>query len=166
VLADQFKLHETPSDKLREKSAFDAFIAFKGPEFSYEQTAGGSCSRHDATLYRNGVPVGLAEFRTRNNLKAAYSTLTIDQAKITSLLEAADDRGCQAILIVGWRLQDRAGRNYHYVNLTFERNRGQTYKVTSQKRGDRDELPDAVCHIPIEHFKPFGVIERNLPLAA
>jgi hypothetical protein len=164
LYADQFTLHETPSDKLREKSAFDAFIAFKGPAYSYEQTEGGSCSRHDATLYQNGTPVGLVEVRTRNNPKKTYSTLTIDQAKIVRLLDAADEQKLQAILIVAWLSLDNAGRDYHYVNLTFERRRGRTYKTTSQQRGDRDELPDVVSHIPIEHFKPFEVIERDLPL--
>jgi hypothetical protein len=163
---DQLKLHETPSDKLREKSAIETFIAFKGPEYSFEQTAAGSCSRHDAVLYKNGVPVGLAEVRTRNNSRTTYSTLTIDRSKIVSLLGAADDQNLQAVLIVAWLTPDKARRDYHYVNLTFERSRGQVYEVTSQQRGDRDELPDEVFHIPVECFKPFGEIERDLPLAA
>ncbi len=139
-LADQYKTHETPDDRVRQEEIIVRLCGAKGLTYKLRPRMDVA----DADLYLNNELLCVAEVKHRNNVFRKYSDYTIDQAKIDALLNEAWNWGAQPILIVQWT----DGIRYCWPKKGIL-----NYAKGIQKRKDRDESPDPVYHIPLDDFR-------------
>jgi hypothetical protein len=136
ALADQRKTHERAEDRKRQRAALVELCARKGLTFTMQETH----SRYDAKLYKNKKLVALAEVKHRNHAFGTYKDYTVDEDKLAAMRKIAHSLGISAVLVVSWQGDVR----HAVIN--------QQFKQSIQKRRDRDELADAVAHVPLHLF--------------
>lgn len=145
-LQDQFRVHETEKDRIRQNADIRKLAAFLGvrPEFSEAFTT------YDAKLFDpvSNRCTAVVEAKHRNNNMNKYRTLAIDKAKVDKLLSVAKSEDAQAVLLVSWD----DGLRYLSMMDAY----GCLSRVTRLKRGDRNERADLVYEIDTRWFHKVG----------
>jgi len=134
-LVDQYKLNETDADRARQTEIFLAFckaLKVSGIQSPDQAPQDAVIIAPDLSWRKN------AEIKFRNHAFGTFQTYTIDRTKLDEITA-----GETSFLIVSWCGDIR------YAEIENP----ERFKVTRQKRRDRDELPDEVYHVPLDLFK-------------